>query len=486
MSEGSQTLRHAVRPAALVKYLGQLSLVVALLSLFPLAVSLYFSEYEFSLRYLTVIPLLLLLFYLSNRLPTPSQLQQNEALVIVALAFLLSPVISSYVMTVSGLSWGIALFESVSGITTTGLSMLEQPQQQPHTLLFIRAWLQWYGGLGIVVLSIALHTGHQAASRRLAEPPTGEGVASTTRSYARRILGVYLLLTILAIILLLSSGISGFSALTHALSAVSTGGFSIYDNSLAHFSRPSQALLVMLVGLSGAVPLHIYYRFRQRGLATTVIDPEIRALLLLALLASAGLTLSLHQHGMHWEDALFHGLVQGISAQSTSGFSSLSIASLDNGSKLTLIISMLIGGGVGSTAGGIKLLRLLIFIRLAQLLLQRTALPHHAVTQPRLAGRALEESDIQSALLLILLFLLAVICSWMVFIAYGYAPLDALFEVVSATATVGLSTGITRPELEPVLRALLCFDMLLGRLEIIALLVVLYPPTWLAKRTDKA
>jgi len=486
MSEGNQTLRHAVRPAVLGKYLGQLGLIIALLSLVPLAVSLYFAEYAISMRYALVIPLLLVLFYLSTRLSTPTQLQQNEALTIVAVAFLLSPLISGFIMHAAGLDWGEALFESISAITTTGLSTLTHLDQQPHTVLFLRAWMQWYGGLGIVVLSIALLAGHQAASRRLAEPPAEEGLVSTTRTYARRVLFVYIAITLLAITLFIFSGMSPFIAVTHALASVSTGGFSPYDNSLAHYGIDPQAIVVILVGLSGAIPLHLYYRFRQRGTRDTLQDTELRNLLLVTLLTCTALTLFLRHGGMDWESSIFHGLIQGISAQSTTGFSSLSIGSLDDGSKLTLIISMFIGGGLGSTAGGIKILRLVILLRLIQLLLQRTALPSHALSQARLGGRTLAESDIQSALMLILLFLLVVIASWSLFVTYGYDPLDSLFEVVSATATVGLSSGITRNELEPLLQAVLCMDMLLGRLEIVALLVVLYPPTWFAKRTESA
>ncbi|MFO7594537.1 MAG: potassium transporter TrkG [Pseudomonadota bacterium] len=482
MNEGTQTLRYAVRPPVLAKYLGQLALVLAMLSLMPLAVSLYFAEYAITLRYLIAIPVLLLGFHYSRRLPAPAQIQQNEALVIVALAFLLSPLLSLFTMTASGLSMGEALFESISGITTTGLSTLDNLHERPQTLLFTRAWLQWYGGLGIVVLSIALVAGNRASSRRLAEPPSGEGLVTTTRHYARRILIVYLLLTLLAIFLLLP-GMDAFTAITHALSAVSTGGFSTFDESLNGLDTRVGALMVVVIGLCGAIPLHLYYRFPQRGPAKTLWDIELRSLLLLTLLFSCALTLFLQHNGMDWGEALMHGLIQGISAQSTSGFGTLDIGTLDDGSKLTLILSMFVGGGFGSTAGGIKLLRLLILLRLIQLLLQRSALPTHALTPPRLAGRQLEERDIQSALLLILLFLLVITGSWMVFVAYGYPPLDALFEVVSAGATVGLSTGITSAQLEPELKALLCFDMLLGRLEVVALLVVLYPPTWFSKRT---
>ena len=109
-------------------------------------------------------------------------------------------------------------------------------------------------------------------------------------------------------------------------------------------------------------------------------------------------------------------------------------------------------------------------------------MPSHAVYEPRLAGRLLEHDDIQRALLLIVLFLLVILLSWLVFLAFGYPALDSLFEVVSAAGTVGLSTGITHNELHPVLKMVLCMDMLVGRLEIVALLVVLYPSTWFGKR----
>jgi trk system potassium uptake protein TrkH len=179
-----------------------------------------------------------------------------------------------------------------------------------------------------------------------------------------------------------------------------------------------------------------------------------------------------------------HACLLGISAQTGTGFSSMTVGDLDDASKLVLILSMFVGGGVGSTAGGIKLLRLVILLRLLQLMLRRTALSDHAVMKPRLAGRPLEDEDLQRAMLVILLFTTTIAVSWLGFVAFGHAPLDALFEVVSATATAGLSTGITGSGLHPLLKTVLCVDMLLGRLEIVALLVILYPRTWIGKRAN--
>ncbi len=177
-------------------------------------------------------------------------------------------------------------------------------------------------------------------------------------------------------------------------------------------------------------------------------------------------------------------LLLATSAQSTTGFSTTPVAALDDASKLTLIGSMLAGGSVGSTAGGFKLLRLLLLLRVLQLILARAAAPPHAVFEVWLGGRRVDDEDLWRALLFILMFVLLVFLSWLAFVAHGYPALDALFEVVSATATAGLSTGITRPDLEPLLKLVLCFDMLAGRLEIFALLMVLYPGTWFGKRSE--
>jgi trk system potassium uptake protein TrkH len=172
------------------------------------------------------------------------------------------------------------------------------------------------------------------------------------------------------------------------------------------------------------------------------------------------------------------------SAQTTAGFSSLNVSELDSASKLLLIFPMLIGGNLGSTAGGMKIFRLLVLLRLVALAVQRTRLPSRAVVEPRLNGVRLEAGEIERALVVILLFGLTVVLSWVPFVAMGYNPLDSLFEVVSATGTVGLSAGITSPTLPPLLKGVLCFDMLMGRLEILAILVVFYPGTWIGRRAE--
>lgn len=485
--EQIKALSYAVRPPVLAKYLGQLAVVMGALMTVPLLVSVYFAEYFLTVRYVAIVGGLTALGVPLSRLRASAAIQGNEALAITGLAFILSPFIMAYPFTAAGIPYLDALFEAVSGVTTTGLSTLATVTDKPFTFLFSRAWMQWYGGLGIVVLSVALLMGHEAATRRLVGPElSNESLAVATRIHARRVLIVYAVLTVIGVVLLWGLTGNGFAAITHVLAAVSTGGFSSFEGSVAGFAQWPARFVVIGLGLCGAVSLPLYYRVYQGGWRQALGDVELRGLLAVSLVMSAALTwLLMRADGAGWE-TLSHAVFLAVSAQTTTGFATLPVATLDPGAKVVLIISMIIGGSVGSTAGGIKILRLLILLRLLQLTIRRIALPSHAVVQAQLGGRRLEDDDMLRALVLIAMFAIVILLSWLPFVVEGYDPLNALFEVVSATATVGLSTGITHGGLSPFLKAILCIDMLAGRLEIVALLIVLYPGTWFGKRAESS
>lgn len=485
--ERINSLIYAVRGRVVAKYCGQLALMLAVLTLVPLAFAVTEAAWLLVQRYLVLCTGLLLLGGWLARLPAPPRIQVNEALTITALAFISSPLLMSWPMMGTNVPFVDALFEAVSGVTTTGLSTLGSVENRPDTFLFARAWMQWYGGLGIIVLSVALLMGHQVVARRLVSPlDSGETLAATARSHARRSLIVYLTLTVLGVALLWSLTGEGFTAVLHVLAAVSTGGFSSYDSSLAGFGSSAASIAIMALSFLGAVSFPLYWYLLQgngRGrLRALLTDIELRALVIGCLLVGGLLV---------WLGALFgsetpwyHGFMMGVSAQTTAGFATTSVVEMNPAAQVVMIVSMLIGGSVGSSAGGFKLLRLLILLRLLQLLIQRASMPVHAVAEPYLGGHKLEDDDLIRALQLILLFVLIIILSWLPFVIMGYEPLAALFEVVSACGTVGLSSGIARPELETFLKGILCFDMIAGRVEIVALLVVLYPRNWFGRKED--
>ena len=485
MAKQATELRYAVRFRVVFKYFGQLCLVLAALTLVPLVISVIFGDTSISLRHGIVIGGLAAFGAGLARLRAPSRVQANEGMVLVALIFLFTPLVMSYPMMGSGLGFLDAFFEGISGVTTTGLSTKATLVGAPPTFLFARAWMQWYGGLGIVVLSLALVMQPGLLAKGLAATETEtDDLIGSTRARARRVLKVYGVLTALGIIGSWLVGVGFFDAVLYTFAAVSTGSFAPHDGSLATLGWPAQVWITLLC-LAGATPLTFYHRMVKEKRRVAVDFLQLQAVVIASLVVSLAVGASMRlSAGMAWPQVLHHAPLLAFSAQTTAGFSSMPCAQLDAGSKLVLIFSMLVGAGLGSTGGGFKLLRLLIAASVFRLILLRTCLPKHAVIEPRLAGRRLQDEEIHAALLLIVLFVAVVALSWLPFVAMGYSPLDSLFEVVSAMGTVGLSVGLTSATLPALLKAILCVDMLMGRLEIIAWLVMLYPGTWFGRRME--
>lgn len=478
-----ESLSFAVRIRAVSRYSGQLCIVLAILSLVPCGISIVFGEYRFTLAYFLAASGLSVFGYILSRIKAPSLIQPNEALVITAFIFLFASLVSSLPMTMSGLSFMDAFFEAVSAVTTTGLSTLSTVENRASTFLFTRSWLQWVGGLGIVIMTVAILTGPGVTARHLVNIEESEDIVGSTRLYARTALKVYSAMTVAGFAFLMLMGMDWFSALTYTLSAVSTGGFAIHDASLAALPHWYVRAAVLFLSFCGAISLAFYYRVYRNGWRKIVEDLQVRYLVFIMIAFIVLLGFSMHfLSGVPLIDTVSNASLMAASAQTTAGFSTLNVANLDRASRFVLIVSMAIGGGLGSTAGGIKILRILILFSVLKLLVVRTSMPLRAVSQATVGKNRLEEDEIQRALLIILLFVGVILISWLPFLAAGLDPLDSLFEVVSAVGTVGLSTGISSQGIPDYLKGVLCADMLMGRIEIVAYLVFLYPGTWIGRR----
>jgi len=482
------TLTYAVRIPVVLKYLGELALVLAALALVPALAGLYYREPGIAASYLAVAVALAAFGWPCARRTEPAHIQVNEALVVTAAAYLLGSFAMAFPIMAAGVHIEDALFEAVSGITTTGLSMITDVERLPRTVLFGRAWLQWFGGLGIVVLSIALLLGNDVAARHLVEPAeAGEHLATTTRAFARRIAVVYIVLTLLAIALLAALGLRASEAVNYALAAISTGSFAPQNAGVAAVGSAGARVAIIAIGLFGAISLPLYFALARGDWRRVASDPETRVLGVALVAGFAALAFIAFLRDAAGAVAELPGLaLLTVSAQTTTGFAPIPVATLDPASKLVLMVAMTVGGAVGSTAGGIKLLRAILVLRLLQLLLRRLSMPRRAVAELRVGGRKVEADEALRALLFVLLFLVAALVSWMPFLVAGYAPMDALFEVVSALATAGLSTVISAPGLATGLKGVLAADMLFGRVELVAMLILLYPATWFARRSSES
>jgi len=350
-------------------------------------------------------------------------------------------------------------------------------------LTFLWAWTQWFGGLGIIVLFLAIVIEPGTATRQLGmSQDLRRDLIGGMRAHARLAIGICLGLTALAVGTLWACGSSFQNAVLLALTSVSTGGFTPATDSLADVGT---AVVVSVFGFCvlGALPFHVYYRSITLDWRIACRDLQVRGLLA-ALLVSVSLVMLLN----HWnpDEGLSGRLAKaaalGVSAQTGAGFFINSPSELSDSGKLSLIAPMLLGGGLGSTTGGIKILRLLLIVRLFQLMLIRFSVPASARISARLAGRPRDTAELQGSIAIVLALLMTTGFSTLAVVSHGYDPVGALFDVVSAVGTVGLSTGIVSAELPALLKAVLCLDMLLGRLETVAIVALLFSWTWIGRR----
>jgi len=406
---------------------------------------------------------------LAGRRPPPDPIEPKEALAVTGLCYPLLA-LAGAVAFLPRLGLLDGFFESLSGFTTTGLTVV-RPQALPASLLFFRAYAQWIGGAGIVLLALLLLPGAGRAPLRLflserVEEERPGSVGDTVRAVVR----IYAVLTAAGFLLLLASGVPAFEALLYALAGLSTGGFSPHADSAAAVPGAARAVLVLLM-LLGATCFPLYTRLRGGGWRRLAADAQARALLLVI----AGGAALLFACGGPPGRALFHAA----SAATTTGFALTEPATWSGGGKLGAIVLMVIGGAAGSTAGGIKLLRVLVLARIAYWLVLRHLLPREAEPpRERLAGQG--EPWMLAGF--VALYAGVLLAGALALAAGGHAAIDALFESASALGTVGLSTGITSPDLAPWAKLVLAFEMWAGRLEILPVLLVCYPRTWMRGR----
>lgn len=478
----TKELLYAIRWRYIGHYLGQFCLIIGCLNLVPLVVAVILNDPGIVISYAVISSFLILLGLGLIRIKVKDRIQMNEAMVLACSVFIFIPLVKSIPLYHHGLSFVDALFETISAVTTTGLSTQPNTDDIPKTFLFTRSWMQWYGGLGVVILSLALVVRPGMAALKLGALESTDDLIGGTRAHARRVIKVYLGITSVALACWMVLGGAFFDGILYIFSAVSTGGFAPTNGSLADLPDPRFSWAVTLTTLAGAIPLALYHVTLKKGWKEFWGNKEFRTLLLVCICFSFFMAILFWFQGMTVNKSLYQASQMVVSAQTTSGFSSLNVGELDNGSKLVLILIMSVGGCVGSTAGGMKILRLLILFGMLYRSLISMTVPKHSIVHQRLNHRRIEPSEVQDALMIILFFTGVTFLSWCIFVMYGYVPLDALFEVVSATGTVGLSTGITQASMPDILKMVLCIDMLLGRLEFVAWMVFFYYRTWFGRK----
>ena len=381
-----------------------------------------------------------------------------------------------------------AYFEALSGLTTTGATVMSGLDGELRSVLFWRAWLQWLGGLATIVLAVSVLPMLGVGGMQVFQSAMPHGGHASVEERARRsalaLSWVYALLTALCAGLLWAAGMSGFDAVAHALSTLSTGGFTTHDGTLAAFGNPLTDGVLAVFMLAGALNFTLVWALFNGRFGALRDDQECHMLFLIILLAALLAVVTLNQQGgLDVAEAFRQGLFATVSMITTTGFVNQVVTPWPVMLPILFLALVFVGGSSGSTAGGIKLMRLSLAIRQGRRELER--LSHtHAVVRVHYGEQAVPEPVIQGLWSFFILYIAAFAGLSVALSAFGLGVEDAIAMALATLTNAGAGLAmVAGPDtsyamLPDAAKWILCAGMLLGRLELVTVIAVLTPMFW--------
>ena len=415
-------------------------------------------------------------------------MSRNEGYIVVALSWVFFSVFGMVPYLWGGFIPNItdAFFETMSGFTTTGATILDNIESMPHGILFWRSLTQWIGGLGIVCFTIVLLPGFGASSQMLylseATGVTHNKIYPKTRVMARYIFMVYILLTAVESALLMAGGMGLFDAVCHSMTTTATGGFSTKQESIAYWHSPYMEYVVSIFMLLSAINFSLYivaFKSNWKKLREFV---ELKwfacSVGLLTLIISAVLFLN---NGYSAEEAFRKSLFQVATCHTSCGFATDDYNLWPPFTWMLLIFAMLSGGCTGSTSGGVKNLRLIIIANCIRN--QFRQILHPRAVLPVRVGGLFDNKLLTTVLVFFAAYLSVAFIGWTLLMAFGVDFTEAMSTVISSMGNVGPGLGSFGPAfswaaLPDAAKWILSSLMLIGRLEIFGFLLIFYRSTW--------
>jgi trk system potassium uptake protein TrkH len=392
------------------------------------------------------------------------------------------------IATVPDLSFTDAVFESISGFTTTGATVIVGLDSLPESILYYRAQIQWLGGMGFIVLAVALLPvlgigGMQLYKAETPGPVKDEKLTPRITQTAKALWTIYVLLSAACAVSYYLAGMSVFDAICHAMTTLSTGGFSTHDESVGYFDSYAIDMLASLFMFAGGTNFALHFlSFRRRSLSPFWRDPEFRAYLGIAVSLTLGVTAYLYLAGTYDSpaSALRYGLFQTVSLQTSTGYGTAAFATWPGALPAMLMLTTFIGGSAGSTAGGIKVIRWLLVFR--QGLVELRRLVHPSAELPvKLMGRAVPVRVLNAVAGFFAIYLVLFGFVMLLLMALGLDQVSAWSATATSINCLGPGLGMVASNFADVPAAAkwtCAILMIVGRLELFTLMILLLPDFW--------
>ena len=465
--------------------LGEIFTFVAPVSCVPLIVCIIFSEWDMFLPMASVPAIFLIAGLFFRQLPRSNKGSRlSMAMCSVALFWFACAVVSGIpFMLGMGMGFTDAVFEGMAGWTGTAFSMIPSPDTAPFTLLFWRSYMQWVGGIGIIAFTVALASSTGLFRSRIFRNESRDeelvpGIAAAGRSLWK----IYAVITFCAIGLILFTGLSLWESVNLALSAVSTGGFTLHAGGILYYDSTALELLLIPIMIAGALPFKLYFLILEHRRASLFGDEQVKLFFLILLGGAAVLTYDLvFFSDLDLSTAALQGLFMAASAVTTTGFQTVDLRAWAGVTLLFLAMLTFIGGCAGSTAGGIKLDRVTFAVRALFWWFRRLFVSGKVLVPFRIEGRVIPKAtaELETAknMLVIILSVIIIFVASLAVLQYHlttFSLTEIVFQVVSAFSTCGINTGYVMPEMPVISKWIFIFVMWVGRLEVIPVIILFF------------
>ena len=463
----------------------------AVLLALPMAVALWYGESGLPF----LIPMGLLVLFgalLGLRRPQRASLYARDGLAVVALAWIAVSLFGALPFYISGSmeTYVDCFFETVSGFTTTGASILREVESLDRGILFWRSFTHWVGGMGVLVFVMAIvpmsGDGHGMHLLRAEVPGPSVGKLVSRMSDSAKILyGIYFVITVLEILLLLAGGMPLFDACIHSFGSAGTGGFSNRNLSVGAYNNAYFDVVIGIFMLLFGINFNLYYFLLTRKFREVFQSEELRTYLAIVAVSVTAITINILHLYESVGTSLRHAFFQVSSIMTTTGFATTDFNTWPTFSKAILVVLMFIGACAGSTGGGIKVARLVILVRSSVGEMRRMLHPN-AVSTTRFEGKVLPERNIRGVQMFLTMYLLVFTVSCLLLSMEHFDLITTFTAVASCLNNIGPGLELVGPmgnfaDFSPWSKLLLSFDMLAGRLEIFPMLLLFAPSIWRRK-----
>lgn len=477
---------------AIFQIIGILLMIVGVFMFTPMIVSFYFDSGDslpiFISALISIVTGFLFFWFTRKKDLT---VQKREGYLIVSMGWAFMLIASSLPFLLSGAIPSVtdAFFETVSGMTTTGASILNDIEAMPKGILFWRSMTQWIGGMGIIVLTIAIlpFLGIGGIELFVAEAPgpTSDKIHPRIRATASALWIIYLSLTAVLCVLLVLGGMSFYDAINHALTTMATGGFSTKNASVAFFTSPYiHYVLIVFMFLAGVNYTMIFFLVRF-DLKRVWNNEEFRGYLIIVVFIAVTATLLVH-HATNgpWEKSFRDATFQVVSLITTTGFVTADYTAWKTSLTALFFVLLFAGASAGSTAGGIKLIRHVVFVKNSLLEFKRLLHPK-AIIRLKMNKEIVPARILTHILVFLLIYLGVFVIGSIVVSGLGMDFLSAMGAVATSLGNVGPGIGTVGPldnfaPLSNSVKWVLMFLMMLGRLELFTILILFTPYFWKA------